>query len=154
MQTINEIRRARIKQLIDEIGSVKALAEKLERSPGQVSQWSNASIDSKSQKPRAISSQTARYIEKICGRPTGWMDMPSAAEPMVIAKLEAERIAASEDEKKLLRGFRQLDSEGGGRLRVLAFLADEIKRERGQQSDSDPNRQLLAGGGRKRTRII
>ncbi len=74
MKTIDEIRRNRLKELITLSGSVRLLADVLERSPAQVSQWSNASIDPKSGRPRAISTVSARYIEKKLGRPEGWMD--------------------------------------------------------------------------------
>lgn len=81
MTTINEIRRARLQELIDEVGGPKRLSDLIDRAPSQISQWLNASPDSKSGKPRQISSQSARYIEERCRKPVGWMDAtPGTAE--------------------------------------------------------------------------
>ncbi|MGV3727755.1 S24 family peptidase [Hydrogenophaga sp.] len=73
---IEEIYRARLKLLAAEAGSQTALASKLDKSPAQVSQWINASKDSKTGKPRSMDRSTAREIEKKCGKPDGWMDQP------------------------------------------------------------------------------
>lgn len=76
MDLIEDIRRARLQELIKEYGSVAALAQRLDRQPAQVSQWKNASIDAKSRKPRYMKSETARRIEALTGKPDGWMDQP------------------------------------------------------------------------------
>ncbi|MCK9550282.1 MAG: hypothetical protein M0R29_05960 [Aquamicrobium sp.] len=76
METIEEIRRKRLHLLKSELGSVAALAACIERSSSQVSQWLNASSDSKTGKPRTINSDSARYIEKKVGKASGWMDQP------------------------------------------------------------------------------
>lgn len=73
---IEDIRRARLNLLIDEYGSITALAQKLDRQPAQVSQWRNASIDKATGKPRTMKSDTARRIEACTGKPDGWMDQP------------------------------------------------------------------------------
>ena len=62
--------------LVNEIGSVNGLAARIGKSPTQVSQWMNGSIDSRSGKPRALSRQSARQIEDALGKPDGWMDQP------------------------------------------------------------------------------
>lgn len=64
--------------LISEAGSQAVLSEKIEKAPAQISQWLNASINSKTGKPRAMSNAIARELEKKMGKPTGWMDMPEA----------------------------------------------------------------------------
>lgn len=74
MKTVDDIRRENLKLLISEYGSVRAFAEKIERSSSQVSQWSNASKHSESGKERRLNSDSARYIEKMCGKPQGWLD--------------------------------------------------------------------------------
>ena len=83
MQTIEEIYRARLSLLASEAGSQRKLAEKLERSPSQINQWINGAKDSKTGKPRSLDKSTARYIEKMTGKPEGWMDqpLPEAGEP-------------------------------------------------------------------------
>jgi SOS-response transcriptional repressor LexA len=76
MQLIEDIYRERLKLLAKEFGSQVALANKLERSPSQIGQWINAAKDSKTGKPRSMDRSTARYIEKMTGKPEGWMDQP------------------------------------------------------------------------------
>lgn len=76
MQRIEDIYRARLKLLALEFGSQVKLASTIERPPNQVSQWINASKDSKTGKPRALSREMARFIEKKTSRPEGWMDQP------------------------------------------------------------------------------
>lgn len=62
--------------LVDEFGSQAALAKAIEKSPAQISQWINASKDSKTGKPRSMDRETARRIERALGKPDGWMDQP------------------------------------------------------------------------------
>lgn len=76
MLTIDETRRLRLGMLVDEFGSQAALAERLDKSPAQLNQWLRAAPNSKTGKPRALSSEIAREIEKKTGKPTGWMDTP------------------------------------------------------------------------------
>lgn len=75
MGTIDEINRANLKALATELGGVGELATTIERSYSQVSQWINASPDSKTGKPRGIRPATCRYIEEKCGKQRGWMDV-------------------------------------------------------------------------------
>eukprot|EP00456_Euglypha_rotunda_P034241 TRINITY_DN26403_c0_g1_i9.p1 TRINITY_DN26403_c0_g1~~TRINITY_DN26403_c0_g1_i9.p1 ORF type:complete len:254 (+),score=37.00 TRINITY_DN26403_c0_g1_i9:446-1207(+) len=79
MQKIEEIYRARLRMLADEVGTQRALAERIQKSPAQVSQWLNASPDSKTGKPRSMDRATAREIERIFPKPDGWMDQPIGA---------------------------------------------------------------------------
>ena len=74
MKTIEEIRRENLNILIGEFPSAASFSEKIGKSPSQVSQWKNSSIDSKSGKPRNIDSETAREIEKALEKEKGWMD--------------------------------------------------------------------------------
>lgn len=74
MQLVEESRRQRLAQLIEEHKTQTALAEATGKAPAQLSQWLNASPDSKTGKPRVMSSQAARDIEEKTGKPTGWMD--------------------------------------------------------------------------------
>ena len=75
MQTIEEVRRARLAMLEKEYGGQAALAEHLGKSPAQLSQWRNASITA-SGRGWAMSSDAAREIEEKTGKPRGWMDTP------------------------------------------------------------------------------
>lgn len=79
MKTIAETRILKLKELVAEYGSAKALAERISKDPSQLSQWMNASKDSKTGKPRGMSSDIARYIETSCEKPSGWLDTPTAS---------------------------------------------------------------------------
>ena len=76
MKTIEETRLSRLLMLIEEYGSVAALARKLKVDDAQVNQWKKQYGDSKTGKPRAIGSISARKIEEKTGKPRGWMDQP------------------------------------------------------------------------------
>ena len=79
MQTIEEVRRARLALLEAEAGSQAKLADLLDKSPAQLSQWKNASPTSTG-RGRAMSSDVARDIEITLEKPRGWMDTPLAPE--------------------------------------------------------------------------
>lgn len=75
MKTIDEIRRENLLILLGESGSLTALSRKIDKSPAQISQWKNASKDSKTGKPRGMHDDTARLLEDKCGKQKGWMDV-------------------------------------------------------------------------------
>lgn len=111
VKLIEDIRRARLNMLIDEYGSIAALANKLDRQPAQVSQWKNASIDKATGKPRAMKSDTARRIEERTGKPNGWMDLPLVSNvPGVHLKILDYDLGdigrLTNDEATLIRWFR------------------------------------------------
>jgi phage repressor protein C with HTH and peptisase S24 domain len=74
MKTVDEIRRQNILALEAEYGSLTALANHLERSDSQVSQWKKGSINSGTGKQRGMSAATARYIESQTNKGMGWLD--------------------------------------------------------------------------------
>jgi hypothetical protein len=74
MQTVDQIRRQRLAELVKQSGGVAALASRIEKSAAQLSQWLNASPDSKTGRPRGMRSESCRQIERKCGYPPGWMD--------------------------------------------------------------------------------
>lgn len=78
MQRIEEIYRARLLLLVQMKGKgrQRILAELIDKSPAQLSQWINASKDSKTGQPRSMDKKTAREVEKKLGLPQGWMDQP------------------------------------------------------------------------------
>lgn len=75
MKLIDDIRRENLAALRDQYGTVIALANRLERSESQVSQWINGSAHSGTGKPRGMRSETARFIEEKCAKPVGWLDI-------------------------------------------------------------------------------
>ncbi|WP_395055217.1 S24 family peptidase [Polaromonas sp.] len=76
MQKLEDIYRARLQLLIKEAGSQAKLSEKVGKSPAQISQWLNASKDSKTGKPRSMDRKTAAHFEQKCAKPEGWMNQP------------------------------------------------------------------------------
>lgn len=74
MQPVDQTRRERLAQLIKDAGSQAALSEIIGKAPAQISQWVNASVNSKTGKPRMMSNDVAREIEKKTSKPAGWMD--------------------------------------------------------------------------------
>lgn len=117
MKTINNIRRDNLALLRDECGGVGKLAERLEKSPSQVSQWLNASANSGTGKPRGISDVACRYMEERFGKPTGWMDAPHTAETVAVSlegKIDAE------DAANLLLLFSKSDEEGKAAILTMA----------------------------------
>lgn len=76
MKTIEETYRERLQILINEYGGQAKLADVINKSPAQISQWINGSPDSKTGKPRSLKSETAREIEELTGKPRAWFDQP------------------------------------------------------------------------------
>jgi hypothetical protein len=74
MKLIDDIRRENLAHLREELGGLRPLAQKTERNDSQVSQWIQGSKNSGTGKPRGMRSDTARFIESKCGKPSGWLD--------------------------------------------------------------------------------
>lgn len=74
MKTIEAIYRDNLAILIAEYGNQAKLSMAIDKSPAQISQWLNASIDTKTGKPRSMSRTTAREIERLTEKPEGWLD--------------------------------------------------------------------------------
>lgn len=77
MQPVEVTRRENLAILIKEAGSQSNLSDAIGKAPAQISQWLNASTNSKTGKPRVMSNAIAREIEEKTGKPTGWMDQPA-----------------------------------------------------------------------------
>jgi hypothetical protein len=104
MKCIGEIRRQRLRALLDEKGlSLADLSEKLGRTrrDATLSQLLSAAPNTRTGRPREMGSDQARDIERVMGLPEGWMDRDPAydealaelsqlraAEPMVIYRIE------------------------------------------------------------------
>lgn len=77
MKTVEEVRRIRLKMLINEVGG---RAADLNRATGKIdrdstySQILNQSLGSKTGKPKQMGSPLARELEKARHKETGWMD--------------------------------------------------------------------------------
>lgn len=74
METIDEIRLRNLETLIVECGSQAAFAERVEVAASQVSQWRTRAPHASTGRPRVMSTDMARQIERKLGRERGWMD--------------------------------------------------------------------------------
>lgn len=90
MLTIDEIRRQNLSALAKRHGSKKALAEILEVSESQLSQWINGSKHSTTGKPRAMRLATCHRIEELTHMPRGWLDTPHTAEQLAEYRVTPE----------------------------------------------------------------
>lgn len=81
MEKIEDIRRARLRLLQQEVGSQAELYRITGIAPSQLSQWANGSPDSKTGKRREMSTSSARRLEMSTGKPEGWMDQPIPTSP-------------------------------------------------------------------------
>jgi predicted phage tail protein len=79
VKTVEEIRHARLMQLIAEHRTIQALANALGKSHAQISQLRNQVVHSATGKPRVVGDRMAREIEEKLGKPRGWMDTLDAA---------------------------------------------------------------------------
>lgn len=80
MPTIDDIRRENLDALAKRHGSRKALADVLDVSESQLSQWINGSKHSVTGKPRAMRLSTCHRIEDLTHMPRGWLDTPRTGE--------------------------------------------------------------------------
>jgi hypothetical protein len=128
MATIDQIYRDNLRLLAKEAGGQDGLAERIGKSPAQVSQWINASKDSKTKKPRVLSRQMARHIEAKFPKPEGWMDQPHEAEkPIKGAFLHA----ITAEEQMLIDHFKHLlPSDRIKKIKEIAELAKERQEQR------------------------
>jgi phage repressor protein C with HTH and peptisase S24 domain len=79
---IDDIRHANLSALIQIHGGQRMLADTTNKNPAQISQWVNRSPDSKTGKPRVLSSQSARSLESSLELPSGWMDVTHTPDEM------------------------------------------------------------------------
>lgn len=75
--TNDEIRHANLLMLIERVGGMRQLADRLgHSSTSTLSQMKNRSPDSKTGKPKGVGVALARKLEKAMGLDAGWMDIP------------------------------------------------------------------------------
>lgn len=94
MRTVEEVRQARLEQLIEEFGSLAEL-NRMRDKPARdstLSQYRQASRNSKGGSPKGMGSDVARALERACGKEVGWMDTDPALWPFT--KIDHSKIAA------------------------------------------------------------
>lgn len=83
MRPVDEIRRENLRTLIARHGGQRPFGEAAGvKNPAQISQWVNASKNSKTGKPRVMSGATARAIEEALSLPNGWIDTDHQSDGM------------------------------------------------------------------------
>jgi hypothetical protein len=73
-KTVDEIRRANLRALVNEAGGQAKLARVVGISEAQMTQWINGSPDSRTGKARGMRPESCRRVEEAAGKPPGWMD--------------------------------------------------------------------------------
>jgi hypothetical protein len=76
MRPAEDTRHDNLLRLIESHGGQRALADSIDKSPAQISQWVNRAPNSRTGTPRTISGASAREIESRLGLPAGWIDQP------------------------------------------------------------------------------
>lgn len=117
MTDIDEIRRANLRLLEDESGSLTAAAAVVGMSPAQFSNLREGAKDSKTGKPRGMRKETARRIERAFQKPPGWLDVDHS-------KLSRTSVTTdfqlSSEEQSLLRLYRAATEAGRQNLMRIA----------------------------------
>lgn len=133
MHTIDEIRRMRLRELAKEFGSQKALAEKIQKTPGQLSALINGAKDSKTGRPRGMHDDTARDIEEKCGKPRGWLD--SASNGSITDRLSA---LDSQDIEKILESLELIGPNHLGEAALmLSVYAERVAALKEKSDDKE-----------------
>jgi hypothetical protein len=144
MATVEENRRINLRALAKEAGSSAALAEKSGYSEAQISQWINASKDSRTGRPRGMRPETCRHLEETMHRPAGWMDAEHADAKASVTS-PALQLALAFD------ALPEVFEDGGTRVQFLARLLGLIQERRhlGAAARSDEPTPLPAHSPRK-----
>lgn len=133
----NEIRRIKLRQLIDERydGKVARLAAFLDMKPPQLHRWLSGG--------QGVHENSARAIERDCGLPPGWLDLPPDAPPFALpepSNVSAAGPALSPALADLLASARPLPDAD---VKLLAQMARRI----GRADIGDKTRRLIESGG-------
>lgn len=129
MKTTEEIRLLKLKILSKQCGTIQALADKLDRSHAQVSQWLNSHLN-KYGKPRVISNASARYIEQCFNKPVGWMDNLQDEVDRLSFLLQVDLSKLSKEKIELLKSAIMLPEDKIEQVQLIidSFLPRESKK--------------------------
>lgn len=133
MKLIDDIRRDNMAALRDEHGGTAGLAKQLERSESQVSQWIHGSAHSETGKQRGMRPDSARYIERKCGKPVGWLDVEHVGVlPNIIeissAKKPSDSVVFNLLDARAACGNGAINAEYPEIVRTLAMSPGEAQR--------------------------
>lgn len=133
VDTIDEIRLARLTLLRDKYGSVAGLLRALKRPTrdATLSQLLTRAPDSKTGKPRQMGSVLARKIEASLSLPTGWTDQPISPPPGAVSADTTPLVRSPamlnylDEQAILLLGFEAATPERRALMLALARSALE-----------------------------
>lgn len=119
MESVDEIRHRNLLALIGRYPAQRAFADAIGRAPAQVSQWVTRATHSATGKPRGVSGEMCRYIEKRLELGRGWMDNDHSA-PMVPRGLRPDQMA-------LLDGWERLTPDARAMFQAAVDAACKPK---------------------------
>jgi hypothetical protein len=129
MSTVDEIRRSKLAELAEEYGGASALAAHIGKSAAQISQWLNASPDSKTGRPRGMRGESCRQIEARCNRPSGWMDQSaetsgssSAGNDFSDEQVFRSKVKLSAGSARLIREIIRAEEQGSSSPKIIEAL--------------------------------
>ncbi|OUL25863.1 hypothetical protein BV378_14095 [Nostoc sp. RF31YmG] len=128
MKTIEEIRLANLLALKAGFPSERQFAIKLNKQPNQVNQWFGKGA------ARAIQSESAREVEKLMGKPVGWLDNDHSQSERLDAEIIRAAITLAKQAFRLGAGD-ELIIERDPEAFVLALRAALATRERMEEQD-------------------
>lgn len=90
MKLCSDVRRENLARLVAEVGTQRAVSERLGKDKNQIGQWLTAPGKANA---RNISDETARELERAFGKPLAWMDYDHMSSPPL--RLDPEIVASS-----------------------------------------------------------
>lgn len=148
MKTAEELRRENLELLVQQFGSLRALADKIDTNPAYLSQVRNALPESSTGKPKEIGAALARRLENATGKERGWMDHEHAQSAFVAAEACAEYRTLAEDLSTLL------PEDAESFIAQIRSAADKVRRIRAIDRQEPPTRFIKRGGVRTQPRQI
>jgi len=135
MKTSKQIRAKKLEQLIQEYGTIEAVAAAAGTAAQYLSQIKNG-VASASGNPRGIGDALARKLERGCNKHEGWMDqiesndaesLEKASQPAltlhVTDKSKVGLIYVDLEELLLITSFREATDDGRDSIRAAALAA-------------------------------
>ena len=140
MKTAEELRRENLELLVEQFGSLRALADAIETNPAYLSQVRNALPESTTGKPKEIGTALARRLENAAGKERGWMDHEHLKAAYVAAEAPAEYRTLAQDLATLL------PEDADAFIAQIRAAAEKVRRIRAIGRQEPPDRFITRGG--------
>lgn len=135
MRPISDIRRDNLAILVGAEPSQAAFARKIGKDKNQVNQWLGRAGS------RNISSESAREIERMTGKPSGWLDHDRSEAPQSPDLVESQSVGLDEPRMQASIAFLEQQFETWGKVFVASertMLIAEVYRRKGQSRPPSP----------------